>query len=51
MNDWNYLGRAGVMGEGHKRTFVLSILVVGKNSKKILPINFPHSGNLCNYNL
>lgn len=34
MNDWNYTGR--VTGEGHKKTLVLSILVVGKNLKKLL---------------
>lgn len=51
MNDWNYLGRAGVVGEGHKRAFILLILVVGENIKKISPINFPHSGNCCNCNL
>lgn len=35
MTDWNYLGRAGGMGEGHKVTFALSILVIGKNLKNI----------------
>lgn len=34
MNDWNYTGR--VTGEGHKKPLVLSILVVGKNLKKVL---------------
>lgn len=40
MSDWNYLGRAGGIGEGHKRTFALSIPVIGKNLKKYWQLIF-----------